>query len=82
MSKFAVVWDLETVPDLEAFKRMNGTPDIADEEAEALHGDKFAKLPLHKIACIGAYSPSKTATFSGLPFKRCLTVFLFADRHA
>jgi 3'-5' exonuclease len=54
MSKFAIIWDLETVPDLAAFKRMHGTPDITDEEAEALLGDKFAKLPLHLIACIGA----------------------------
>lgn len=54
MSKFAIIWDLETVPDLAAFKRMHATPDITDEEAEALLGDKFAKLPLHLIACIGA----------------------------
>lgn len=54
MSKFAIIWDLETIPDLDAFKRMNGTPDISDAEAEKLHGDKFAKLPLHQIVCIGA----------------------------
>jgi predicted PolB exonuclease-like 3'-5' exonuclease len=54
MSTYAVIWDLETVPDLAAFKRMSGTPDITDEEAEALLGDKFAKLPLHSIVCIGA----------------------------
>lgn len=54
MSKFAIIWDLETIPDLAAFKRINGTPDITDAEAEELHGDKFAKLPLHLIACIGA----------------------------
>jgi 3'-5' exonuclease len=54
MSKFAIIWDLETIPDLAAFKRMHGTPDITDEEAEALLRDKFAKLPLHLIACIGA----------------------------
>ena len=54
MSRFAIVWDLETIPDLPAFKRMCGTPDISNDEAKALHGDKFAKLPLHLIACIGA----------------------------
>src|SRR5688572_15257800 len=54
MSRFAIIWDLETVPDLEALKRMSGAPDITDEEDEALLGDKFAKLPLHMIACIGA----------------------------
>jgi hypothetical protein len=54
MSAFAIIWDLETVPDLEAFKRMSGTPEVTDEEAEALLGDKFVKLPLHSIVCIGA----------------------------
>ena len=54
MSSYSIIWDLETVPDLAAFKRMSGTPDITDEEAEALLGDKFAKLPLHSIVCIGA----------------------------
>lgn len=54
MSSYAIIWDLETVPDLTAFKRVSGTPDITDEEAEALLEDKFAKLPLHSIVCIGA----------------------------
>lgn len=54
MSKFAIAWDLETVPDLTAFKRICGSPDLSDSEAEEQHGDKFAKLPLHKIVCIGA----------------------------
>jgi predicted PolB exonuclease-like 3'-5' exonuclease len=54
MSKFAIIWDLETIPDLPAFKRMCGNPDMPDAEAEELMGDKFAKLPLHLIACIGA----------------------------
>ena len=54
MTTHAIIWDLETVPDLAAFKRMEGTPDLSDEEAETLLADKFAKLPLHLIACIGA----------------------------
>ena len=54
MTTHAIIWDLETVPDLAAFKRMEGTLDISDEEAETLLADKFAKLPLHLIACIGA----------------------------
>ena len=54
MTTHVIVWDLETVPDLAAFKRMEGTLDISDEEAETLLADKFAKLPLHLIACIGA----------------------------
>lgn len=49
-----IVWDLETVPDLDAVCRLHGRERLQDEEAEALLGDKFPKLPLHKIACIGA----------------------------
>ncbi len=51
---YAIVWDLETIPDLEAFARMQGTPDLEPTEAEAQMGEKFQKLPLHKIVCIGA----------------------------
>lgn len=49
-----IVWDLETVPDLDAAARLHGL-DPADQEAvrEAL-GTGFPKPPLHKIACIGA----------------------------
>ena len=53
MSNHVLVWDLETVPDLAAIARVNGLN--ADETAacEAL-GDKFAKLPFHRVVCIGA----------------------------
>jgi predicted PolB exonuclease-like 3'-5' exonuclease len=51
---FLLVWDLETVPDLAAYARMQGAPGLDASEAEAEMGDKFLKLPLHMIACIGA----------------------------
>ena len=54
MCSYAIIWDLETVVDCDAFKRMQGQLDLSDEDARNLHGDKFAKLPLHKIVCIGA----------------------------
>lgn len=49
-----IVWDLETVPDIEAAARMYGI----DPEDEAATREKlglgFPKHPLHRIACIGA----------------------------
>jgi predicted PolB exonuclease-like 3'-5' exonuclease len=49
-----IVWDLETAPDTAAFARMEGAPDLMPEDAEAQMGEKFPKLPLHGIVCIGA----------------------------
>ncbi len=54
MTDHVLVWDLETVPDLPCVARVHSI-DERDQAAcrEAL-GDKFPKLPFHKIACIGA----------------------------
>jgi predicted PolB exonuclease-like 3'-5' exonuclease len=52
--KHAIIWDLETIPDLEATSRLF---DMVGEDEDAIRdklGDGFPKLPLHKIACIGA----------------------------
>jgi predicted PolB exonuclease-like 3'-5' exonuclease len=51
---YVLIWDLETIPDAAAYARMKGTPDLETTEAEEQMGDKFQKLPLHKIVCIGA----------------------------
>jgi predicted PolB exonuclease-like 3'-5' exonuclease len=51
--RHVLVWDLETVPDLDAVARMHGRV-MTPAEAEAALGDKFPPLPLHKIVCIGA----------------------------
>src|SRR5215475_12555836 len=50
----AIVWDLETVPDLPAAARMLGLGDAPREEVRAALGPGFPKHPLHKIACIRA----------------------------
>lgn len=54
MSEYVLVWDLETIPDLACVARVNGLADGDDEGARAALGDKFPKLPFHKVACIGA----------------------------
>src|SRR5690242_8786170 len=52
MPEHIVVWDIETVPDLDAVRRIYNLPD--DASALETLGDKFPKHPLHKIVCIGA----------------------------
>src|SRR5262245_13907340 len=49
-----IVWDLETIPDLEAFARMTGNVGQSAEDLAEELGDGFPPLPLHKIVCIGA----------------------------
>jgi len=59
MSAYAIVFDLETVPDLEAVSRVHGLEAHDEAAAAEIVGDKFCKLPLHKIACIGALIAEK-----------------------
>ena len=53
MGQFTLVWDIETVPDLDADRRVHDLQDLCDEEAIDLLGGKFPKHPFHKIICIG-----------------------------
>jgi len=52
--KSVIVWDLETVPDLQAAARMYGFDEGDTERTREELGSGFPKHPLHKIACIGA----------------------------
>src|SRR6516164_10602885 len=54
-----IVWDLETVPDLEAAARMLDMGNASDAEVREALGPGFPKHPLHKIACIGALIASR-----------------------
>jgi len=61
-----VVFDLETVPDLDIARRiLNLNADVPDEQVRGAIGEKYArpdqdpqqafvKPPLHRIVCIGA----------------------------
>mgnify|MGYP003651627105 CR=1 FL=1 len=49
-----VVFDLETIPDLEAVSRIHAIEPHDEDRAQEIVGEKFCKLPLHRIACIGA----------------------------
>ena len=49
-----IVWDIETVPDLEAAARIADLVGAPEGQIRESLGEKFPKLPLHKIVCIGA----------------------------
>jgi predicted PolB exonuclease-like 3'-5' exonuclease len=54
LSENIIVWDLETVPDLQGFAAANGLVGKMDEEIRESIGDKFPKHIYHSIVCIGA----------------------------
>ena len=54
MTASAIVWDIETVPDLRGFAAAKGLVGKPDDEVRAEMGDKFPKLIYHSIVCIGA----------------------------
>src|SRR3954453_14327172 len=54
MNNHILVWDLETVPDLPCVARVYGLVEQDEVGAREALGEKFPKLPFHKIFCIGA----------------------------
>jgi len=54
MLPHVLVWDIETVPDIEGFAAANGHDGKSDDEIRAAMGDKFPKHLYHSIICIGA----------------------------
>ena len=61
MQNNIMVWDLETVPDLEGYARANNLVGKSPEEIRTAMGDDFPKLIYHSIICIGALVASRTA---------------------
>jgi predicted PolB exonuclease-like 3'-5' exonuclease len=61
MTSNIMVWDLETVPDLEGYARANNIIGKSPEEIRTAMGDDFPKLIYHSIICIGALVASRTA---------------------
>jgi 3'-5' exonuclease len=49
-----IVWDLETVPDIDGFARANDLVGRSSSEIRTTMGDDFPKLIYHSIVCIGA----------------------------
>jgi 3'-5' exonuclease len=61
MTSNIMVWDIETVPDLEGYARANNLIGKSPEEIRAAMGAEFPKLIYHSIICIGALVASRTA---------------------
>jgi predicted PolB exonuclease-like 3'-5' exonuclease len=53
MGASVIVWDIETVPDLNGFARAHGHEGKSDDDIRAAMGDKFPKHIYHSIICIG-----------------------------
>jgi predicted PolB exonuclease-like 3'-5' exonuclease len=54
MSRYVIVWDLETVPDITGYAAANGLTGKSDVEIREAIGNKFPKHIYHSIVCIGA----------------------------
>jgi predicted PolB exonuclease-like 3'-5' exonuclease len=54
-----IVWDLETVPDLAAARRLFDLGNATDAEVREALGSGFPKHPLHKI---GSTAPQKSVS--------------------
>src|SRR5262245_9993274 len=54
MNGNVIVWDIETIPDLQGFAAANYLTGKTDAEIREVMGDKFPKHIYHSIACIGA----------------------------
>src|SRR5262249_28304418 len=54
MTSHVIIWDIETVPDLQGFAAANYLTGKADAEIREVMGNKFPKHIYHSIVCIGA----------------------------
>lgn len=54
LSQHTIVFDLETVPCTETLARLHRREALTDVEAVEILGEKFPKLPLHKVAVLAA----------------------------
>ena len=59
MREHVIVWDLETIPDLDAFAAASGLSGKPEDDIRAALGDKFPKHVFHRIICIGALIASR-----------------------
>jgi predicted PolB exonuclease-like 3'-5' exonuclease len=60
MGEHVIVWDLETIPDLDGFASASQLDGKPEPEIRESMGEKFPKLIFHRIACIGALIASRT----------------------
>ena len=51
MNANVIIWDLETIPDLQGFAAANDLTGKTDAEIREAIGDKFPKHVYHSIVC-------------------------------
>jgi 3'-5' exonuclease len=61
MAETVIVWDIETVPDLEAYATAADLEGKPESEVRDGMGEKFPKPVFHKIVCIGALIAARPA---------------------
>lgn len=61
MSDSVIVWDIETILDVQRFAAANDLVGKTDDEIREAHGDKFPKHIFHTIVCIGALVAERAA---------------------
>ena len=61
MEEHVIVWDIETIPDLEGYAAAADLQGKPETEVRDGMGEKFPKLIFHKIICIGALIASRSA---------------------
>jgi predicted PolB exonuclease-like 3'-5' exonuclease len=61
MAATIMVWDIETIPDLEGYAKANNLISRSPDEIRMAMGDDFPKLIYHSIICIGALIATRTA---------------------
>src|SRR5215471_21216295 len=54
MNDSVIIWDIETIPDLQGFAAANYLVGKTDAEIREVMGDRFPKHIYHSIVCIGA----------------------------
>src|SRR5262245_778523 len=52
MTNHVIIWDIETIPDLQGFAAANYLAGKTDAEIREVMGDKFPKHIYHSIVCI------------------------------
>lgn len=62
MAAHVIVWDIETVPDLDGFAVANGLIGKSSNEIRAEIGNGFPKLIYQSIVCIGALIADREST--------------------
>jgi len=69
MNDDVIIWDIETIPDLQGFAAANYLTGKTDAQIREVMGDKFPKHIYHSIVCIGALFAHQSKVAEGVGFE-------------